>query len=73
MMQVLYVLFQPQNLLAGSSYGQALNKDAKFSDEKGGSSQQRKGIQVHPDGKQDNQLHSSFELLLAGKSLHLRK
>ncbi|KAL4233083.1 CCR4-NOT transcription complex subunit 2 [Mactra antiquata] len=45
---------QPQNLITGSSYEQALNKDSKFPGDKQSSGQQRKGIQVHPDGKVSN-------------------
>jgi hypothetical protein len=42
--------FQPTNLITGSSYEQALNKDSKFPGDKASSSAQRKGIQVHNDG-----------------------
>lgn len=45
---------QPTNLISGSSYEQALNKDSKFTSDKTGSSQQRKGIQVHNDGRVSN-------------------
>lgn len=41
---------QPTNLISGSSYEQALNKDSKYPGDKSGSTTQRKGIQVHSDG-----------------------
>lgn len=45
---------QPTNLITGSSYEQALNKDSKFPGDKASSSAQRKGIQVHNDGRVTN-------------------
>lgn len=45
---------QPMNLMSGSSYEQALSKDGKLLDDKSSSGSQRKGVQVHPDGRLTN-------------------
>ena len=48
---IIHIVFQPINLISGSSYEQVQNKDSKFNGDKMSTGMVRKGVQAHADGE----------------------